>query len=163
MNPTKKLALVTALVGASIAGGAVGAGVIGTAGAQTSDPAATATAPDQHQAQHQARPDMPAPGSPEHEAAEQPVTGDAAAKAQAAAVASESGSTAGDVTTDFTGDGYEVQLTKADGTTVEVHLDGNFTVMQHGGPGGHGAPGGPGGHGLAAPDTQAQQGAATGA
>jgi hypothetical protein len=41
--------------------------------------------------------------------------------------------TAGDVTTDFTGSGYEVTVTKADGTQVEVHLDSSFNVMQHGG------------------------------
>ena len=40
------------------------------------------------------------------------------------------------MTTDFTGKGYEVTVTKSDGSTVEVHLDSSFTVMQHGGPGG---------------------------
>ena len=44
--------------------------------------------------------------------------------------------TAGDVTTDFQGTGYEVTVTKADGSTVEIHLDSNFSVMQ--GPGGFG-------------------------
>lgn len=87
---------------------------------------------------------MPAHGSAAHEKAETAVTGDAATKAQAAAVASVgSGSTAGDVTTDFRGDGYEVTVTKSDGTTVEVHLDGSFDVLQFPGPGGP-PPGGSG-------------------
>jgi hypothetical protein len=44
------------------------------------------------------------------------------------------------VTTDFTGTGYEVTVTKADGTQVEVHLDSSFKVMQGGGPHGPGRP-----------------------
>ena len=47
--------------------------------------------------------------------------------------------TAGAVTTDRDGSGYETTVTKADGSTVEVHLDSSFTVMQgHGGHGGDG-------------------------
>jgi hypothetical protein len=46
--------------------------------------------------------------------------------------------TAGAVTTDATGTGYEVTVTKADGSQVEVHLDSSFNVSQGGnhGPGG---------------------------
>ena len=36
------------------------------------------------------------------------------------------------MTTDFTGDGYEVTVTKWDGSSTEVHLDSSFNVMQHG-------------------------------
>lgn len=79
---------------------------------------------------------FPRHGTAAHEDAETAVTGDAAAKAQAAAVKAVGSGTAGDVTTDFTGNGYEVTVTKADGSTVEVHMDSSFTVMQ--GPGGHG-------------------------
>ena len=61
------------------------------------------------------------------------MTGDAAAQAQAAAVKSVGSGTAGAVTTDFTGNGYEVTVTKSDGTQVEVHLDNSFNVMQGGG------------------------------
>ena len=82
----------------------------------------------------------PAHGTAAHEDAEKPVTGDAAAKAQAAAVKIVGSGTAGDVTTDLPGTGYEVTVTKSDGSTVEVHLDSSFTVMQ--GPGGY--PGGSG-------------------
>jgi hypothetical protein len=46
---------------------------------------------------------------------------------------------AGEVTSDYTGSGYEVDVTK-NGTTTEVHLDSSFNVQ--GGPGGrHGGPG----------------------
>jgi hypothetical protein len=70
---------------------------------------------------------------------EKPVTGAAATQAQAAAVKSVGGGTAGSVTTDFTGQGYEVTVTRSDGSQVEVHLDSSFNVVQ-GGP--QGAPGG---------------------
>jgi hypothetical protein len=87
---------------------------------------------------------MPAPGTAAHENAEKAVTGAAAAKAQAAAVKAAGGGTAGAVTTDCTGNGYEVTVTKSDGTKVEIHLDSSFNAVQ--GPGGHpGMPsGGPG-------------------
>jgi nicotinic acid phosphoribosyltransferase len=80
---------------------------------------------------------MPAHGTAAHEDAEKAVTGDAATKAQAAAVTEVGSGNAGAVTTDFSGNGYEVVVTKSDGSTVEVHLDGSFSVMQmpHG-PGG---------------------------
>jgi hypothetical protein len=83
----------------------------------------------------QSQPSFPPHASASHENAEKPVTGDAAVKAQAAAEKSVgSGSTAGAVTTDFGGNGFEVTVTKADGSKVEVHLDSSFNVAQ--GPGG---------------------------
>ena len=75
---------------------------------------------------------MPAHGSAAHEDAEKPVTGTAATQAQAAAVKSVGSRTAGTVTTDFTGNGYEVTVTKSDGSQVEVHLDSSFNVVQGG-------------------------------
>jgi hypothetical protein len=80
---------------------------------------------------------MPAHGSAAHEDAEKAVTGDNATKAQAAAVASVGSGTAGDVTTDYSGNGYEVTVTKSDGTQVEVHMDSSFNVQA--GPGGPGS------------------------
>jgi len=77
---------------------------------------------------------MPAHGTAAHENAEVPVTGANATKAQAAAVKALGGGTAGAVTTDFTKTGYEVTVTKADGTTTEVHLASSFNVMQGGRP-----------------------------
>jgi hypothetical protein len=82
---------------------------------------------------------MPAPSTAAHEDHEQAVTGAAAEKAQAAAVKAAGGGTAGDVTTNYFGRGYEVTVMKSDGSTVEIHLDSSFQVM--GPPGGHsGAP-----------------------
>ena len=81
---------------------------------------------------------MPAPGTAAHEDAEKPVTGDAAAKAKAAAVKAAGGGAAGDVTTDYFGNGYEVTVTKSDGSKSEIHLDSSFEVMSP--PGGWGAP-----------------------
>ena len=94
-------------------------------------------------------PGFPAHGTAAHEEAEKAVAGPTATKAQAAAVKSVGGGTAGDVTTDYTGNGYEVTVTRSDGTKVEVHLDSSFTVMQ----------GGPGGRGLGATGGQAPSGA----
>jgi hypothetical protein len=65
------------------------------------------------------------------------VTGNAATKARAAAVKDVGSGTASTVTTDFNGGGYEVTVTKSDGTTVEIHLDSSFNLMQRG-PGGIG-------------------------
>src|SRR6266567_1584629 len=61
-------------------------------------------------------------------------------KKVALGVAAVSGAAAGDVTTDYFGNGYEVTVTKSDGSTVEYHLDSSFNVMAHptGGPGGWG-------------------------
>jgi len=89
----------------------------------------------------------PAHGTAAHEDAEKPVTGDAAAKAQAAAVKYVGSGTAGAVTTDYTKTGYETTVTKSDGSKVEVHLDSSFNVMA-GPPGGPHGPGGPGGSGY---------------
>ena len=122
MRSTHKLLAATGLAVAAGIGGAFAPGLL-SAGAAT--PATTTTA----------MPAMPAHGTAAHEDAEKAVTGASATKAQAAAVASIGSGTAGSVTTDYTGDGYEVTVTKSDGTTVEVHLDSSFTVMQgFGGP-----------------------------
>jgi len=105
----------------------------------------------------------PAPGTAAHEDAEKAVTGAAAAKAQAAAVKAVGGGTAGAVTTDYTGTGYETTVTKADGSKVEVHLDSSFQAFR--GPGG-GHPSGrfaPGGAGYAPGNGAGQPPAGSGA
>jgi hypothetical protein len=95
-----------------------------------------------------------APGTAAHENAEKAVTGADAEKAQAAAVASISGGgKTGAVTTDFFGRGYEVTVTKSDGSSVTVHLDSQFKVQDHPGPGsgpggGRMPPGGQSGYGA---------------
>ena len=119
----KRIATGAVTVAAMAAGGAA----LGNAATSHSTAATTTSS----------APSMPAHGSAAHEDAEKPVTGDAATKAKAAAVDSVGSGTAGEVTTDFTGDGYEVTVKKADGSTTEVHLDKSFTVRQgRGGPDG---------------------------
>ena len=107
-------------VGANASTATSGSGSTSTAGSATA-PSATGQ-----------RPNFPAHGTAAHEDAEKAVTGSAATKAQAAAVKSVGSGTAGAVTTDFSGHGYEVTVTKSDGSSVEVHLDSSFNVMQHG-------------------------------
>jgi|SRR5581483_4116560 len=119
----KKLLLTVAALAAFAVGGAAIADAstsTNTASSTSASTAATAQAP----------PNMPAHGTAAHEDAEKAVNGSAAAKAQAAAVKAVGGGTAGAVTTDFTGTGYEVTVTKSDGSTVEVHLDSSFNAMQ---------------------------------
>jgi hypothetical protein len=125
MQVKKMLAAAVVVASLSIGGAAIAGAATSTS---TTTTTSSATAP---------QPSMPAHGTAAHEDAEKAVTGDAAAKAQAAAVKEVGSGTAGAVTTDFSGTGYEVTVTKSDGSTVEVHLDGSFTVMQmpHG-PGG---------------------------
>jgi nicotinic acid phosphoribosyltransferase len=136
--------MTAAIAGSLLAGGAVGATVFGAAssGAATTTSTTTSSAPETSGASGAPHFNGPPHGTAAHEDAEKAVTGAAAEKAQAAAVKSLGGGTAGAVTTDYTGSGYEMTVTKSDGTKVEVHLDSSFNVMQgHGGPGG----GGPGG------------------
>ena len=85
----------------------------------------------------QQAPAFPQHGTAAHESAEKPVTGDAATKARDAAVKSVGSGTAGAVTNDMQGTGFETTVTKADGTKVEVHLDSSYNVVQ-----GHGEPDG---------------------
>jgi hypothetical protein len=126
--------------GAAIGGAAVGGAALANAATTSTPSTSSATAPA---ASHATPPaNFPAPGTAAHEDAEKPVTGAAADKAKAAAIKSVGSGTAGEVTTDFTGNGYEVTVTKSDGSKVEVHLNSSFTVMQ-GPPGGHGPAGGP--------------------
>jgi len=134
-NSTKKvLAGVAALAALALGGAAI------SDAATTSTTSTTTTSPPSGQARP--GPNFPTHGTAAHEDAEKAVIGASATKAQAAAVKSVGGGTAGDVTTDYTGKGYEVTVTKSDGSKVEVHLDSSFNVMQ--GPGGHGGPPAPG-------------------
>jgi nicotinic acid phosphoribosyltransferase len=129
-NIKKGLAGLAALAALALGGSAI-------AGAATSS---TSSTPTQAASGAQAPPRFngPAHGTAAHEDAEKTVTGSAAAKAQAAAVKSVGSGTAGAVTTDFTGSGFETTVTKSDGTQTEVHLDSSYNAMH--GPGGHGGP-----------------------
>lgn len=133
----------TALVAAgAVAALALGGSAIAGA-ASSSSSSSTPSGSSSQSGSAQSRPAFPAHGTAAHEDQEKPVTGDAATKAQAAAVKSVGGGTAGAVTTDLSGNGYETTVTKSDGSKVEVHLDSAFNVMQgHGGPGGGPGPGG---------------------
>lgn len=147
LNP-KRLVMAGALAGALATGAVIGAVAIGSVSAATSTPSPSASTSGGPSGGPSS---MPPHGSQAHESAETPVTGANATKAQAAAVKYVGSGTAGAVTTDFTKTGYEVTVTKSDGSTVEVHLNSSFTVEQ-GGPGGGGdhdgdGPGGPGGPG----------------
>ena len=140
LSRIKKVGLgVAALSGAAVGGAAVAGAANSNSGTTTVPPAASGKPPP-------ALRDMPAPGTAAHEDHETAVTGEAADKAQAAAVKAAGGGTAGDVTTDYFGNGYEVTVTKSDGSTVETHLDSSFNVM--GGPGGWGGGRPPSGSGT---------------
>jgi hypothetical protein len=138
MNPLRKVLVGGGLAVATLAGGAIGASFLGTANAATTAATTTSSSGSSSSSSATAIPSqsaMPAHGSAAHENAEKAVTGTAATQAQAAAVKSVGSGTAGSVTTDFTGQGYEVTVTKSDGNQVEVHLDSSFNVIQ-GGPSG---------------------------
>jgi hypothetical protein len=109
----------------AVAALAVGGAAIGSAA--TSQGATTVTTTP---STHAPPGNMRAPGTAAHEDAEKPVTGDAADVAKAAALKAVGSGTAGDVTTDYFGTGYEVTVTKSDGSTVELHLDSSFDVRQ---------------------------------
>ncbi len=115
---------------------AAGGAAIGNATSSSSTAASTTTTTSTNPPSSPQASPFPAHGTAAHEDAEKAVTGDGATKAQAAAVKAVGSGTAGAVTTDFGGNGYEVTVTKSDGSTVEIHLDSSFDVMQ--GPGGLG-------------------------
>ncbi|HET7489272.1 MAG TPA: hypothetical protein VFJ85_15175 [Acidimicrobiales bacterium] len=97
------------------------------------------------------------PGGPGGQAE---LTGDAAAKATAAAQAAVPGGSVLRAEQNPDGSGYHVHVQKSDGTEVVVRLDTNFKVTGvdtappgFGGPGGHPGPGGPAPDGSTTPTT----------
>ena len=135
MSKLRKLLLTVAgLAALAVGGSAIADAATSSGSTSTTSPSTTTQVP----ATAQVPPNMPAHGTAAHEDAEKPVTGTAATKAKAAAVAAVGSGTAGEVTTDYSGTGYEVTVTKSDGSTVEVHLDSSFNAMQ--GPRGPGGP-----------------------
>jgi hypothetical protein len=113
---------VAVLSGAAVGGAAVAGAATSSSGGSTAQTTTSGKPPPAFR-------NMPAPGTTAHENAEKAVTGEAAEKARAAAVKAAGGGTAGNVTTDYFGHGYEVTVTKSDGSTVEIHLDSSFNVM----------------------------------
>ena len=122
-----KLVIAVAALGAFALGGAALAGAAST-GASATAGATGQTAPPLTGAR------FPAPGSAAHEDSEQAVSGTTAARARSAAVASVGGGSAGAVTTNYDKTGYEVTVTKSDGTAVDVHMDLSFHVDAGHGP-----------------------------
>ena len=129
MNSIRKAAAGAALVATAVAGGAIGASLLGSAGAQTSDsstttvPAANGTAPAGGQFD-------PAQGGHvgQNGVKEVLLTGDTADKVRAAAQAAVPGGTIQRVETDAEGSPYEAHMTKSDGTHVTVKVDKDFKV-----------------------------------
>ena len=123
-----------------LAAGAIGGGVL--AGTLSANAATGTPTPGRGSSSSTESPpaNFPAHGTAAHEDQEKAVTGSNATKAQAAAVKAVGSGTAGAVTTDFTGTGYEVTVTKSDGSMVEVHLDQSFSVAGPRGWGGGGPP-----------------------
>jgi uncharacterized membrane protein YkoI len=133
MNPLRKILIGGTIAGTALLGGAVGASLFGTAGAQTTTTTtavATPTAPSSSSSA------TPSPRTPDwtkggHQAngkTETALTGDDLAQANAAAEAAVPGATAQRAETDAEGATYEVHMTKADGSVVTVKLDSSFTV-----------------------------------
>lgn len=125
---------IAGLLAAGALTGGVLASTLSASAASTTTPSASSSTSSSSPSADRPPANFPAHGSAAHEDAEKAVTGSNASKAQAAAVKSVGSGTAGAVTTDFSGDGYEVTVTKSDGSSVEVHLDSSFNVAQ----GGHG-------------------------
>lgn len=138
MNPLKRTFVAVALAGSALVGGAVGATMLGTAGAQTSAPSTTApAAPSTPQAPGPGAPGGPggAPHDPsmgghvgQNGVTEVLLTGDTAQKVKDAALAAVPGGTIERVENDAEGSPYEAHMTKADGSHVTVKVDANFKV-----------------------------------
>jgi hypothetical protein len=137
MNPFRKAILAGALAVPALAGSAVGIGMLANnASAQTATTTTPSTSTDPSTTATPSAPDDSAtpardPGKGGHSAngiTEVVLTGDAAAKATAAATAAVPGATIERVETDAEGAAYEAHIVKADGTHVTVKMDANFAV-----------------------------------
>jgi hypothetical protein len=124
MNPARKALVAGAMAGTALLGGALGATMFGSAGAQTG----TTTAPSTEASGSTTAPD---PGHGPHVAngiTEAELTGDDASKAIAAAQAAVPGASVERAETDAEGAAYEVHMTKSDGSEITVKLDSSFQV-----------------------------------
>jgi uncharacterized membrane protein YkoI len=121
MNRARKILIGGAAAASMLAGGALGAGFVGVASAETTT---TAAAPA-------TTPDSGATAASPHQAngvTERALTGADAEKATAAAIAAVPGATVVRVETDADGAAYEAHVTKTDGTKATVKLDSAFAV-----------------------------------
>ncbi|MFZ4518306.1 MAG: hypothetical protein ACOYOP_07950 [Microthrixaceae bacterium] len=140
MNPMKKAALGLAVAGSTLLGGAVGASLVGVAGAAdntgstTAPTTAPATAPAAGQAdgrwpQGQRPPmDWSKGGHQANNITEEILTGDAATKVTEAAQAAVPGGTVKRVENDAEGATYEAHVETSDGALKTVKLDASFKV-----------------------------------
>jgi len=127
MFPVRKALIAAALAGSTLAGGALGASLVGTAGA--ADTTTTQSGPS---GQAPAPPAGFDPTRGGHVGAngtkEQLLTGDAADQVKAAAQAAVPGGTIQRVETDAEGSPYEAHMTKADGSFVTVKVGSDYKV-----------------------------------
>ncbi len=121
----KKWLAPASLLGAGLLSGAILAGSL-TAGAQT--PAASTSAGESATSSEKAPGDRPARGDRMDRPDETPLTGEAAEKTTAAALAEVPGGTVVRVETDSDGSPYEAHVRKEDGSQVTVKLDADFKV-----------------------------------
>ncbi|HMK11681.1 MAG TPA: hypothetical protein VK461_08880 [Acidimicrobiales bacterium] len=134
-NRLRTIAFGTAMAGTALVGGAFGASLIGTAGAQTTSSSSTTTdqstsASNAPPADQRPAPDWSKGGHQANGITETLLTGDDLTKAEAAAEAAVPGATAERAETDAEGAAYEVHMTKTDGSIVTVKLDSTFTVTE---------------------------------
>jgi len=139
-----------ALVATAGTGGAIGASLLGSAGAQTSDGSSTTVPAANGAAGGQFDPTKGGHVG-QNGTKEELLTGDTADKVRAAAQAAVPGGTIQRVETDAEGSPYEAHMTKSDGSHVTVKVDKDFKVtsVENDGAG----PGGPGRSGGAPPTT----------
>ncbi|HET6953990.1 MAG TPA: hypothetical protein VFI47_26730 [Acidimicrobiales bacterium] len=133
MNLIRKGVIGGALVATTLAGGALGATLVGAAGAQDSP---SQTEDDPSTSAPESRPwhdhgDVdPSKGGHvgQDGTAEELLTGEAADKAEAAAQEAVPDGTIQRVETDAEGDAYEAHMTDADGKPITVKMDEDFNV-----------------------------------
>jgi hypothetical protein len=129
LNPVKKTVLAGALVGSTLVGGALGAALL-TGSANAADSSTSTTAPAASGSGSTAPPnfDPTKGGHTANGITESLLTGDAATKAKAAALAAVPGGTIQRVESDAEGAAYEAHMTKSDGSMVTVKMDSDFKV-----------------------------------
>ncbi|MEA2703735.1 MAG: hypothetical protein QOD63_1680 [Actinomycetota bacterium] len=128
MKSMRKALVGGALAGSVLLGSALGATFLNVgAGAQTTTPSTEAPAAPQDRP-----PRDPSVGGHvgQNGVKEELLTGDAADKAKAAALAAVPGGTVERVENDADGAVYEAHMTKADGTHVTVKLDADFGLVE---------------------------------
>jgi hypothetical protein len=125
MNTFRKLAVSAVAVGTAITGGAIGASMVGSAGAQTDSSSSSSTAATDSAA---SAPDPSQGGHTANGITEELLTGDTATQVTNAATAAVPGATVDRVETDAEGATYEAHMTKSDGSKVTVKINADFSV-----------------------------------